>query len=296
MVLVKMFNNEIEELVLKEEVEIPPHDKRTRSDAPYMELNANMFKLYTQCKYKIDSPDTIYRNLSQIVSFDGLSSEDENLNARERASLALYEAIKVYMSDLNGPSNTPILYFERKIKKILPNEDEGVESYKASLRRFLTEILDRISDRIYHSNGAINDELIFWSYGRKPRKTFHTVIDLVLLMDDGIEIFLLTPFHQDNRNNPMYAYNNPRTMAVVKHIEDIGITIKTIHEIRVPFGWTPNSNVSVTKRPNFSDGHLKEIAIKFINSDSTSGGNPGKCSACLNHSYCGIQKMIPDNF
>lgn len=289
-----MFNNEIEELVLTERVEIPSWDKRTRADAPYMELNANMFKLYTQCRYKINAPDTIYRNLNQIICFDGLSSEDENLGIKERASLALYEAIKIYMSDLNGPSNAPILYFERKIKKILTNEDENIESYKASLRRFLTEILDKISDRVYNSKGAINDELIFWSYGRKPRKTFHTFIDLILLMEDGIEVFLLTPFHQDN--NPMYAYNNPRTMAVIKHIEDMGIKVKTIHEIRVPFGWTPNSNTGVTKRPDFSNNPLKNIAIKFMNSDSTSGGNPGKCSACLNHSHCGIQKMIPDNF
>ena len=291
-----MFNNEIEELVLKEEVEIPLHDRRTRADAPYMELNANMFKLYTQCRNKIDAPDTVYRSLNQIISFEGLSSDDENLSEKERAALALYEAIKIYMSDLNGPSNAPILYFERKIRKILPAGDENMESYKAALRRFLTESLDIISDRVYNSKGAINDELIFWSYGRKPRKTFHTSIDLILLMEDGIEVFLISPFHQDDKNNPMYAYNNPRNMAVVKHIEDIGIKVNTLHDVRIPFGWTPNINTGVTKRPEFTQGPLKEIAIRFMNSDSTSGGNPGKCSACPNHNYCGIQKMIPDNF
>ena len=292
-----MVNNEVEELIVNGEVEIPPAERRTRADAPYMALNANMFKLYTQCRHKIDAPDAVYRNLGGIVCFEGLSSQDEKLSAKERAALALYEAIKIYMSDLNGPSNAPVLYFERALRKILPEREEQFESYKAGLRRFLSESLDRISDRVYNSKGAINDELIFWSYGRKPRKTFHTSIDLILLMDDGVEVFLLTPFHQpDPQNNPMYAYNNARIMAVVKHITDLGIKVNTVHEVRVPFGCTPGPEMGVTKRPDFSSGPLKEIAIKFMNSDSTSGGNPGKCSSCPNHSHCGIEKMIPDNF
>lgn len=291
-----MFNNEIEELILTEQIEVPTEDRRTRSDAPYMGLNANMFKLYTQCKYKVDAPDTVYRNLNQIICFEGLSSDDEDLEDKERAAVAMYEAIKVYMSDLNGPSNAPVLYLERKLKKILPSKDEQIESYKATLRSFFLRILDGISDRVYNSKGAINDELIFWSYGRKPRRTFHTYIDLILLMEDGVEIFLISPLHAPYKSPDMYSYNNPRIMAVAKHMEDIGIKVNTIHDIKVPFARTIKDDYAFTKRPDFSSGPLRQIAIKFMESDSTSGGNPGKCSACANHSYCGMQKMMPDNF
>ena len=110
-----MFNNEIEELILTEQIEVPTEDRRTRSDAPYMGLNANMFKLYTQCKYKVDAPDTVYRNLNQIICFEGLSSDDEGLGDKERAAVAMYEALAMPLSFiLNG--NLKRFYHRKKNK------------------------------------------------------------------------------------------------------------------------------------------------------------------------------------
>ena len=118
------------------------------------------------------------------------------------------------------------------------------------------------------------------------------------MMEDGVELFFISPIHNHKINKSAFSYNNPRIMAAAKHMMDIGIKVNFIHDINIPFGFVHKEldYKWISKRPDMMDGILREATIRFMSSDSTSAGNPGKCSSCPNHSFCGIEKMIPRNF
>ena len=153
-----MLHNEIEEIVASAHLE---EEKPVPRQSSVFKHNSNMFKLFTECVHKIDDPDTLYKNIDKICSFEGLKSSDENFSLYQRTSVAMYESIKKYVSDLNGPSNVPILHFEQFLVKNFKDARPVDEDYKSACRGVLNAALDTISDRVYHSIGAINDEVFF---------------------------------------------------------------------------------------------------------------------------------------
>lgn len=219
------------------------------------------------------------RFADSLVEFSDLS-EDQLINDRQRIALASYECLKSFLKEEDVKIRTLSERYQKKIKGIELTE----ENVKFSTEVYVSmmSMLNMLLETWNNSSHVMVDYKTFRSYGRMPRETYTTSIDLFSIDEKGkTTAFLFTP-KQGRHDNIMFKYQNIRVLHVVKHFEEIGINLDKICEIRIPL--VNGDNITHLKY-SVTDA-LKHAANVFYKNDYTLHENMAMCSVCPMYNGC----------
>lgn len=277
-----MVRDEIEQQLLEGSISMEPYKLvKTLKYLPVDHLSASLI-----CRNIPLNDKYIYDHKDKVLTFELYDINSDNLTNTEKIRLAEYKGVMDYINNLNITPGLITKRFNSIVKDLDLNDRE--KDVVIDAFHEMNEICDFISDNVYNSLGAISSERIFFSYGKKPRLTYSSTIDLILAFEDGVDVYILTP----NTNGGLYnasSMSNIRLLSIIKHFCDIGIKVKKYHEIVIPF------NEGTKLRIN-KIGH-NEVSIKYANRffdlDVMPNSNLSYCRSCIYNSVCKLDDMFP---
>lgn len=277
-----MFLNDIEKSIVDGSVTLEPYKLvKTLKCLPVDHLSASLV-----CRNIPLNKDYMYDHKDKILSFDLYDMTSNKLTNTEKIRLAEFIGIKSYVSNLNS---TPGL-INKRFNSHIKNLDLSEKDKQIAIDAFyeMNEICDLISNNVYDSIGSISDEKIFFSYGRKPRLTYSSTIDLILAYEDGVDVYIFTP----NTTGGLYnasSMTNIRLLSIIKHFAEIGIKVRRYFEIVIPFSSGNKYRVNII-------GH-NEVSLKYANRffdlDIVPNSNITFCRSCSYNNICKLGDMLP---
>lgn len=281
-----MMYNELEELALESTISFPEvtffKDITNVNKLSIDHLAASLF-----CRNVPNYKDYPYVHADKVLSFSPYKIKDRNLTNREYIGLVYYLTIKEYFNDLNIPAGTLTAFYNKLIKlKKIDNDDL---KYSSKLFIDMNQKMDYVSKLVENCIGTISNERIYFSFGRKPRKTYYIDIDLIIAHEDGVEVVILTPINSEHVQHASSRTLNIRVLGIMKHFDEIGVKVKGYHEILIPFKM---GDTGILKQYGNNPVMLK-YAYRFFQNDNLNNSNLTNCRTCSYNKQCTYSDMIP---
>ena len=287
------FSNEIEKAIITGELELPAeeHIKRLDYSLPkkVKDTISSMNEFY--CNFICPSikttggEDYLYDHLEKIVEFDEIKI-DKLPNDELKIRYAVYKGVMYYLNNLNSPPGSINKHFNSVLLKNIDfnaNKDELLKALKN-----MDELIDTLSGMIYKSYGIMVSEPIYFSYGKRPRKTYRSLIDLISISDEGLDCFFITPKVLSNHSSTMMM-SNPKILAAIKHFSELNINVRSFYEIAIPFLDKNKFVINKVGMNKFTSYYAK----KFFDFDYIDMNDPIKCRSCVYQNKCSLKDMFP---
>lgn len=272
---------------LDEEVLSKIFENRTRAFSGksflFNDLNIGML-CYSAMKYQ----DRYSKFKTSLVEFEGIDF-DMCTTEKERGGLIVYRVIKDYFSNLNQHNSNIAVNFNNLYLEHFDQENDDIDwvsTLYVSLSNHLEELTKRNDDII----GLIPFQKTFRTYGKHPRLTYSTLIDLTVVKESGVHAYIYEPNTFVNGVDNSVGISNIRMLHIIRHFREIGIKLNKITIIYVPF---LSGHKLVFRDFNPSNGFLIRASERFFNSEHRMNGNPAMCRTCPNNMICTPADMFP---
>ena len=277
-----MLDNELQIELLTEDSELRLlYDSKNARYSPPSFKGAKSFNdlaLSFLCNVIPIYDDRHFKYPESIVEFADIDI-DKISTVRELCAMAAYNSILKFILSPDINLRNISSYYQRFIKNIELTE----ENVKMSTDIYVSMmgVINKMADMWESFDYILACESTFRSYGRNPRITYKTNIDLFYLDKDGkTGCFLITPNFR--AWTTIGDTCNIRNMHIAKYFHEIGIKLGKITEIRIPF--SKGHTVSTYEIP--IDRRILSAANRLFDNDYTLHSNPAMCTICPYYDKC----------
>lgn len=290
------FNNEIEKALITGEMELPKEEDIKRLNYIFGEKKRKPKDLVSSinefyCDFvcpnikKTGEDNYLYDHLEKAVEFDEINLS-KLPNDELKIRYAVYKGVMYYLNNLNAPPGSINKHFNDVLIDNIDfnnNKDELLRALKD-----MDECIDTLSGMIYKSYGIMVSEPIYFSYGKRPRKTYKSLVDLISVSEEGLDCFFITPNILSLHTSTMMM-SNPKILAAIKHFSELNINVRTFYEIVIPFLSGSKFYISKVGMNKFTTYY----ANKFFSFDYINMNDPIKCRSCVYQRRCSLKEMFP---
>lgn len=239
----------------------------------------NDLNMAFMCAKILDYEDSEEQLAEYVIDFHNLDYNNFN-SFKYKISIICYTCINEF---IKNPA-TSMMRISRLYDKLVGKVDLNDEniSYMTSMYISMMSVIEEMLNDWANYEYVSFGEKTWRSYGRYPRLTYGTCIDLFSVDKDGkTKLHIISP-SRFTLVNKIDRYHNIRVLHLLDHFRELGIRIDKVCRIDIPFYY---GEKIIRYEQKVVENEWK-YSERFFKKDYTLHSNPSYCVKCPYYTKC----------